>query len=201
VDNQPYVAANPHGPEVIIFRLVDLVEILAGIGGIKLQVERRCLSSLLLLTGQTSQAISKRVGNEEFHIGLCFISVAAKQPGWQSLWRFPFVSPSEDPDPPHPKPTHDDNMALWRFVSKHLKLDSFDDIRFEYSRPIEIAFTGSCKTKCPQLFSWFNAVTRNRCCTIFWVGQKGGGLRHQCVELTALSQKPRQILFVGDSFR
>ena len=67
MDYQPDVATHAHGPEIFIFHLVELVKAHAGIGGIDLQVESCCLYSLLLIAGQTGEAISERVGNAKFH--------------------------------------------------------------------------------------------------------------------------------------
>jgi hypothetical protein len=61
-----FCSANPHRPEVLVFRLVELVEAQAGTGGIDLQVERRRLDSLLLVDGQASEAVGEDVGDAEF---------------------------------------------------------------------------------------------------------------------------------------
>ena len=39
----------------------------AGIGRVDLQIERRCLDGLLLLSRQTGEAVGKRVGDAEIH--------------------------------------------------------------------------------------------------------------------------------------
>ena len=67
VNDQPDVAVNPHRPEVLVLRLVELVEAHSGIGGIELQVERRRLDGLLLVAGQSSEAVGEGVGDAEFH--------------------------------------------------------------------------------------------------------------------------------------
>ena len=67
VDDQPDVAADPHRPEVLVLRLVELVEAHAGIGRVELQVEGRRLDGLLLVAGQAGEAVGEGVGDAEFH--------------------------------------------------------------------------------------------------------------------------------------
>ena len=67
VNDQPDVAADPHRPEVLVLRLVELVEAHAGIGRVELQVEGRRLDGLLLVAGQAGEAVGEGVGDAEFH--------------------------------------------------------------------------------------------------------------------------------------
>jgi hypothetical protein len=67
VNDQPDIAADPDRPEVFVLGLVELVELHAGIGRVHLQVKGRGLHGLLLVTGQSGEAVGKRVGDAEFH--------------------------------------------------------------------------------------------------------------------------------------
>ena len=62
VNDQPDVAAHPHRPEILVLRLVELVEAHAGIGRIELQVERRRLDGLALAR-QPGEAVGEGVGD------------------------------------------------------------------------------------------------------------------------------------------
>ena len=73
VNDQPDVAAHPHRPEVLVLCLVELVEAHAGIGRVELQVERRRLDGLLLVAGQSGEAVGEGVGDAEFHSNTCAI--------------------------------------------------------------------------------------------------------------------------------
>ena len=65
VDDQPDVAADPHRPEVLVLRLVELVELQPGLRRVDLQVEGRRLDGLLLVAGQAGEAVGEGVGDEE----------------------------------------------------------------------------------------------------------------------------------------
>jgi len=67
VDDQADVVADPHRPEIRIFRPVKLVELHAGIGRVHLEVESRGLDRFLLLPGELRKALGKGIGNAEFH--------------------------------------------------------------------------------------------------------------------------------------
>jgi hypothetical protein len=67
MNDQPDVAVNPHRPEILVLRFIELVEAHARIGRVKLQVERRRLHSLLLIASQTGEAVSEGVGNSKLH--------------------------------------------------------------------------------------------------------------------------------------
>ena len=67
MNDQPDVAVHPHRPEVLVLRLVELVEAHAGIGRVELQVERRRLDGLLLVAGQSGEAVGESVGDAKFH--------------------------------------------------------------------------------------------------------------------------------------
>ena len=67
VDDQPDVATDPHGPEVLVLRPVDLVQLQARVRRVHLQVERRCLHRLLLVTGQLRETVGEGVGDSELH--------------------------------------------------------------------------------------------------------------------------------------
>jgi hypothetical protein len=54
MDNQSNVAVDPHGPEILVFRLIKFVKTHSGIGGVDLQIKGRRLDRLLLVTGQTA---------------------------------------------------------------------------------------------------------------------------------------------------
>src|SRR6266516_3150184 len=67
VNDQPDVAAYSHRPKVFVPHLIELVEAHAGIGRIELQVERRRLDGLLLVAGQSGEAVGECVGDAELH--------------------------------------------------------------------------------------------------------------------------------------
>ena len=68
VDDQPDVAVDPHRPEVLVLRLVELVEAHSGTGRIDLQVERGGLDGLLLVAGQPGEAVGECVRDAKFHL-------------------------------------------------------------------------------------------------------------------------------------
>ena len=67
VDDQPDVATDPNGPEVLVLRPVDLVQLQARMRRIHLEVERRGLHRLLLVAGQLREAVGEGVGDSELH--------------------------------------------------------------------------------------------------------------------------------------
>ena len=67
MDDQPNIATHTHRPEVRISRLFQFVKLHAGRRRVYLQIESGGLSYLLLVTCQTSKAVSERVGDAEFH--------------------------------------------------------------------------------------------------------------------------------------
>src|SRR5207237_573854 len=73
VDNQTNIAANAHGPEVRILGLVELMKLQSRLGGIELQIKRRSLCSLLLIRGQTSEAVGEGIRDEEFHVEIPYL--------------------------------------------------------------------------------------------------------------------------------
>ncbi len=54
--------------EIAITRPIKLVELRAGIGQIKLEIENRSLDDLLLVVGQASQAVAKTITNSPWYI-------------------------------------------------------------------------------------------------------------------------------------
>ena len=67
VDDQPEVAADAGGPEVLVLRPLDLVQIQPRPSRVHLQVERGGLDRLLLLAGQLREAVGEGVGDAELH--------------------------------------------------------------------------------------------------------------------------------------
>ena len=67
VDDQPDVATDPNGPEVLVLRPVDLVQLQPRMRRVHLQVERRGLDRLLLVAGQLREAVGEGVGDAELH--------------------------------------------------------------------------------------------------------------------------------------
>jgi hypothetical protein len=49
VHDQPNVAVHPHGPEILVLRLVQLVELIPGLAGLSCRVKRRALDGFLLI--------------------------------------------------------------------------------------------------------------------------------------------------------
>lgn len=67
VNDQPDVRVHRNRPEVLVLRIVELVEVQARIGRVDLQVERGRLDGLLLVARQTREAVSERVSDAELH--------------------------------------------------------------------------------------------------------------------------------------
>ena len=67
VDDQPDVAADPGGPEALVLRPLDLVQLQPWPGRVHLQVERGGLDRLLLVAGQLREAVGEGVGDAELH--------------------------------------------------------------------------------------------------------------------------------------
>ena len=67
-----HIPADSDGPEIRISGSIQLVEPQPRLGRIYLKVESRGLHSLLLVTGQLGEAVSKCVGDAEVHSGLIF---------------------------------------------------------------------------------------------------------------------------------
>ena len=69
VEYEPEIEVRAGGPEVTVFRLVDPVELEAGLCRVRLEIEGGRLDGLLLVARQTGEAVEKRVGDSEFHEG------------------------------------------------------------------------------------------------------------------------------------
>ena len=78
VDDQPDVATDPNGPEVLVFRPIDLVQLQPRMRRVHLQVERRRLDRLLLVAGQLGEAVGEGVGDAELHQ----VSISIGTPIW-----------------------------------------------------------------------------------------------------------------------
>ena len=73
VNNEPNIPVDPDRPKVAVLCFVQLVKTQSRTGGIHLQIERRRLDRLLLLTGQARQAVSERIGDTKFHRNLLLV--------------------------------------------------------------------------------------------------------------------------------
>ena len=67
VDDEAQVAADAHRPEVFVLRLVEPVELHAGVGRVELEVEGGGLDGLLLVSGQARKTARECVCNEKVH--------------------------------------------------------------------------------------------------------------------------------------
>ena len=67
VHDHPDVAVDPYRPEVLVLRLVQLVETHSRIGRVELQVEGGRLDGLLLVAGESGEAVGEGVGDQEVH--------------------------------------------------------------------------------------------------------------------------------------
>jgi hypothetical protein len=67
VNNQPEIAADPHRPEALVLRLVQLVELHARTGRIHLQIEGRGLDELMLFACKSGEAVGEGVGDTKMH--------------------------------------------------------------------------------------------------------------------------------------
>ena len=68
VHDQPDVAVHPHGPEVPVPDLIELVKAQSRLRRIELEVEGRRLDRLLLVAGEAREAIGERVRYAEIHV-------------------------------------------------------------------------------------------------------------------------------------
>ena len=62
------VAADPHRPEVLVLGLVEFVKAQARRRRVQLQVKGRGLGGLLLVAGQSCEAVGESVGNPEVRL-------------------------------------------------------------------------------------------------------------------------------------
>jgi len=69
MDDEPEVAADADGPEVLVLGPVQLMEACASGGRVDLQVEGAGLDRFLLVTGQPSEAVGEGVRDQKFHVG------------------------------------------------------------------------------------------------------------------------------------
>ena len=67
VNDDADIRTDAHGPEVLIARPVEPVELQARAGRIHLQVESRRLDRLLLVAAQPDKTIGEGIGDAEFH--------------------------------------------------------------------------------------------------------------------------------------
>ena len=59
MDYQPDIATDPNRPEVLVLRLIELMETHSRVGRVDLQIEGRRLDGLLLIAGQSSKTVSE----------------------------------------------------------------------------------------------------------------------------------------------
>jgi hypothetical protein len=67
VDDQADIGVDAHGPEILVPRLVQPMELHPRRGRIELQVKGRRLDGLLLVPRQSTEAVGKGVCDPEFH--------------------------------------------------------------------------------------------------------------------------------------
>jgi hypothetical protein len=67
MNDEPDVARSAHGPEVLVTSLFQLVELMAGMRGIHLQIVDRGLDGLLLFGVEPGETVGKRIGDAELH--------------------------------------------------------------------------------------------------------------------------------------
>ena len=67
VHDDANVATYPNRPEVLVFCFVELMETIAGIGRVDLEIEGGRFDGFLFFPIETSEAISKGVGDTEVH--------------------------------------------------------------------------------------------------------------------------------------
>ena len=93
VDDQAQVAADSHGPEVLVLRTVNLVELHPGVRRVHLQVEGSGLDRLLLVTRELRETRGERVGDSECDFR------ARHRPSPRSGSRLPCTGPRRLPGP------------------------------------------------------------------------------------------------------
>jgi len=71
VDDDAYVSADPHRPEIRILGLVDAMKLQAGTIRLRHQRERRQLRLLLLVVGELGEGGGEAVGEDGGHMDFC----------------------------------------------------------------------------------------------------------------------------------
>ena len=77
VDDQADIAADAHGPEVLVLGAVELVKAHAGAGRIELKVEGGGLDRLLLVAAEAGEAVGKGISDTEVHNTGSYLYIAA----------------------------------------------------------------------------------------------------------------------------
>lgn len=67
MDDHPDIASGADRPKVGILAAVDAMKLHPGIDRIHLQIESGCLNRLLLIAGQTCEAVGECIGDSELH--------------------------------------------------------------------------------------------------------------------------------------
>ena len=78
VNNQANVTAHAGGPEALVLRPLDLMELEPGMRRVHLQIEGRHLDRLLFVGGQLREAAGEGVGDAELHQ----VSISIGTPIW-----------------------------------------------------------------------------------------------------------------------
>jgi len=67
MNNEAEIQADAGGPEVAVLRLVDAMELKAGLGRVHLEIERSGLDGFLFVAGEAREAVGECIGDAEFH--------------------------------------------------------------------------------------------------------------------------------------
>ncbi|MGH6837481.1 MAG: hypothetical protein ACREDT_01505 [Methylocella sp.] len=67
VNNQPYIAADTHRPEILVLGVIDAVELKPGLGRVHLKVEDSGFHCLLLLGRKSRQRFRKGISDTKLH--------------------------------------------------------------------------------------------------------------------------------------
>lgn len=132
-------------------RIFELGEAHATVGRVELQLKRHRLASLLLLAGETREAVGEGVGDEEFHSSIIdFHQGCASRNSYGS---FPYsclrFSPVFIPWPPH-----DVGVARRRFLRNDVQLLVSDITGGEDGRPVQRAlFAKVFSSDLPELIT------------------------------------------------
>ena len=100
-----------------------------------------------------------------------------------------------------PGPSLDVRVGVGRFGCNHIQPRISNASGFADGRRFQWALSiGSILPDTAKAFRVISTA-KDRSVSILWVGQEGCRLGHQCIELIALGQESREILFVRDEIR
>lgn len=67
MDDHADITAGANGPESLIFRFFEFVELQTGVGGVELEIERGNFDGLLFIAGEAGKATGEGVSDAKLH--------------------------------------------------------------------------------------------------------------------------------------